>query len=67
MIAAGVLSALAFSATHDIKKSIILYLPISVVIAIVLVILGVPLIISVGIVGVGLVALVYASNHYFYK
>ena len=64
---AGVLSAYAFSKTHDIKKSIILYLPIAAVIAAVVTILGTPLIISLGIIGVGFVVLIYASNHYFYK
>ena len=67
MSIAGILSAYAFSKLHDIKKSIILYIPISVVIATVITILGTPVIISLGIIGVGLVALVYASNHFFYK
>jgi len=64
---AAVLSAYAFSNTHDIKKSIILYIPISIVIAIVVTVLGTPVIISIGIIGVGFVVLIYASNHYFYK
>jgi len=67
MIVAGVLCAFAFSKTHDMKKSIVLFLPISVVIAIVITILGIPLIISIGMIGVGFVALVYASNRNFYK
>jgi len=67
IIAAGILSAYIFSKTHDIKKSIMLYLPISVVITIVLTILGIPLIIGIGTMGVGFVALIYASNHFFYK
>ena len=67
IIVAAVISAFVFSDTHDIKKSIILYLPISAVIAIVITILGVPLIISFGIIGFGMVVLIYASNHFFYK
>ena len=67
MVIAGVLSAFVFSKTHDIKKSIILYIPISIVIAIVLAILGIPLIIGIGMMAVGIVALIYASNHLFYK
>ena len=64
---AGVLSAYVFSNTHDIKKSIWLYLPISVAIAVVITILGAPVIISIGFIGFGLVVLIYASNHFFYK
>jgi len=64
---AGVISAYVYSNTHDIKKSIILYLPIAAVIAIVLTVLGSPVIISLGIIGFGLVVLIYASNHFFYK
>ena len=67
MIIAGVLSAYAFSSTHDIKKSVILYLPISVVITVILAVMGVPLIIGIGMMGVGIVALIYASNRFFYK
>jgi len=64
---AGVLSAFAFSKTHDIKKSIILYLPISAVITAVLVVMGIPLILGIGMMGVGIVILIYASNHFFYR
>jgi len=64
---AGVISAYVFSDTHDIKRSIILYLPIALVIAIIITILGVPLIISLGIIGFGLVVLIFASNRFFYK
>jgi len=67
MIAAGIISAYVFSGTHDIKKSIKLYIPISVVITIIITIFGIPLIIGLGIIGVGFVALIYASNHFFYK
>ena len=67
MIIAGVLSAYVFSATHDIKKSVLLYLPLSVVITVILAVMGVPLIIGVGMMGVGIVALIYASNRFFYK
>lgn len=67
MIIAGIISAFVFSNTHDIKKSIILYLPISAVIAIVITIFGVPAIISFAMIGFGLVVLIYASNHFFYK
>ena len=67
MIGAGILSAYMFSKLHEIKKSILLYLPISAVIAIIITILGIPLIISAGMIGVGFVALIYASNHLFYK
>ena len=64
---AAFISAYVFSDTHDIKKSIILYIPISIIIAIVITILGSPVIISLGIIGFGLVVLIYASNHFFYK
>jgi len=64
---AAFISAYVFSGTHDIKKSIILYIPISIVIATVITILGSPVIISIGIIGFGLVVLIYASNHFFYK
>ena len=64
---AAFIAAYAYSNTHDIKKSIILYIPISVIIAIVITILGSPVIISMGIIGFGLVVLIYASNHFFYK
>jgi hypothetical protein len=64
---AGAISAVVFSGTHDIKKSIYLYLPISVVISTVLVILGIPVIIGIGLIGFGLIILVYTSNRLFYK
>ena len=64
---AGVIAARVFSGTHDIKKSILLYLPIALVIAVILVLLAVPVIISLGLIGFGLIVLIYASNHYFYK
>jgi len=64
---AGVISAYVFSDTHDIKKSIMLYLPISAAIAVVVTIMGIPVIISLGFIGFGLVVLIYASNHIFYK
>ena len=64
---AGVISAYVFSDTHDIKKSIMLYLPISTVIAVVITVLGTPVIISLGFIGFGLIVLIYASNHFFYK
>jgi len=67
MGAAGYISARVFSKTNDIKKSVKLYIPISAGIAVVLVIVTVPIIISIGLMGFGLVVLVYVSNYYFYK
>lgn len=67
MGAAGYVSARVFAKTNDIRKSVKLYVPISIAVAVVLVIFHAPIIISIGLIGFGLVVLIYVSNYYFYK
>lgn len=65
VVAAGYFCAWKFRNTNDFAKSTRLYIPIIIAIDIILVLIGLPVIIILGLDICGFVAMALRSNHYF--
>ena len=60
-------SASIYKNTNDFKKSVKLYVPLAFAAAIIFILLGLPIVFSVGTVAFGFIALMLISNYFFYK